>query len=361
MDGDSGGDGLGGVDEGEVAAEAVEGVGEDVAQQGVVGAAEKEGGDGGELGEGFGEVDADDLAGDGVVDPALFDQRDEEGAALFDGADAEVGEGGGVGVGLDGGGGGEDEDLRGGGGREAGVGRVELIDDPLVAVDDVGGLLGAGLDDAEDGDGVGGGADVVEGEGGSGVAGDDEETGALLEEEAGARDGVAGDGVAGLGAVGEAGGVAEVEEGGGGELLAEGAEDGEAAEAGVKDADDEGGLGGGGDGRGSGGRAGLRGRCCVVCLVANGAGVRALLGCVQCNDALRRLSPPSRERWATDVWTDSGSWGDPGLGAPARCFARRGGSAGVRQRAGDSAFSVWEEGWDAGDCADHVGELFCAV
>ena len=62
-------------------------------------------------GEGFGEVDAEDFVGDGVVDPALFDEGDEEGAGFFVGFEAEGVEGVGVGVGLDGGGGGEDEDL----------------------------------------------------------------------------------------------------------------------------------------------------------------------------------------------------------------------------------------------------------
>ena len=63
---------------------------------------------------------------------------------------------------------------------------------------------------ADDGDGEGA-LDVFEGEGGGGVAGDDEEFCALVVEEPGAGDGVAGDGFAGLGAVGEAGGVAEVD------------------------------------------------------------------------------------------------------------------------------------------------------
>ena len=84
---------------------------------------------------------------------------------------------------------------------------------------------------------MGDGLDVVEGEGGGGVAGDDEEFGALIEEEAGAGDGVAGDGLVRLGAVGETGGVAEVDVVGVGDEREESAEDGEAAEAGVEDAD----------------------------------------------------------------------------------------------------------------------------
>jgi hypothetical protein len=46
-----------------------------------------------------------------VVDPALFDERDEEGAGFFVGFAVEGVEGAGVGVGLDGGLGGQDEDL----------------------------------------------------------------------------------------------------------------------------------------------------------------------------------------------------------------------------------------------------------
>jgi hypothetical protein len=73
--------------------------------------------------------------------------------------------------------------------------------------------------------------DVFEGEGGGGVAGDDEEFCSLFVKEPGARDGVAGDGFAGLGTVGETGGVAEVDVVRMGEEWKEGAEDGEAAEA----------------------------------------------------------------------------------------------------------------------------------
>ena len=54
----------------------------------VVGAAEEDG-LGGAGGEGFGEVDAEDFAGDGVIDPAFFDERDEQGAGFFGGAEAE--------------------------------------------------------------------------------------------------------------------------------------------------------------------------------------------------------------------------------------------------------------------------------
>ena len=96
--------------------------------------------------------------------------------------------------------------------------------------------MGAGFDYADDGDGDGL-LDVFEGEGGGGVAGDDEEVGALGLEELCALDGVAGDGLAGLGAVGETGGVAEVDVVRAGDEGEQRAEDGEAAEAGVEDAD----------------------------------------------------------------------------------------------------------------------------
>jgi hypothetical protein len=85
--------------------------------------------------------------------------------------------------------------------------------------------LGSGFDYAYDWDGEGG-LDVFEGEGGGGVAGNDEEVGSLLVEEAGARDGVAGDGLVGFGAVGETGGVAEVDVAGFRDEGEEGAEDG---------------------------------------------------------------------------------------------------------------------------------------
>ena len=122
---------------------------------------------------------------------------------------------------LDGGVGGDDEDVAGFGGGAGGI--------------------RAGLDDAEDGNGDGV-LNGVEGEGAGGVAGDDEELGALLaDQELRALGGVAGDGAAGLGAVGQAGGVAEKGEAGLRHAVDEGAEDGESAEAGIENAD------GGGD------------------------------------------------------------------------------------------------------------------
>ena len=69
-----------------------------------------------------------------------------------------------------------------------------------------------------------------------------EEFGALLVEKLCAGDGVAGDGLAGFGAVGQAGSVAEEGETGLRGAVDEGAQDSEAAEAGIEDAD--GGRGG---------------------------------------------------------------------------------------------------------------------
>jgi hypothetical protein len=90
--------------------------------------------------------------------------------------------------------------------------------------------VGAGLDYADHWDGKRL-LDVFEGEGGGGVAGYDEELGALFVQKFCAGDGVAGDSVVGLGAVGEAGGVAEVDVACFGDERQESAEDSEASEA----------------------------------------------------------------------------------------------------------------------------------
>ena len=82
-------------------------------EQRIVGAAEEEGLGRRGVGEGLGEVDLQDVVGDGVADPALFYQGDEQGAGLFVGCEAEGVEGVGVGVGLDRGSGGEDQDVVG--------------------------------------------------------------------------------------------------------------------------------------------------------------------------------------------------------------------------------------------------------
>ena len=129
-----------------------------------------------------------------------------------------------VGVGLDGGGCGEDQDvgvfenLRGCG-RNRGALRFAQNDGSFILGDGV----GSGLDYAENRDGGGFGLYLGEGEGRGGVAGYDEDVGALIEEETGAGDGVAGDGLAGFGAVGETGGVTEVDVVGVGDQGQEGA------------------------------------------------------------------------------------------------------------------------------------------
>jgi hypothetical protein len=147
---------------------------------------------------------------------------------------------------LDRGVGGEDEDVVFGRDgwwyeRNAGVLRFAQNDRHLCAVGENinrGGEGGSctGFDYADDGDGQGV-LDVFEGESGGGIAGDDEEVGALAVKELCAGDGVAGDGLAGLGTVGQPGGVAKVDVVGTGDQGQQSAEDGEAAEAGVKDAD----------------------------------------------------------------------------------------------------------------------------
>jgi len=83
--------------------------------------------------------------------------------------------------------------------------------------------------------------DVFESEGAGGVTGYDEEVGPLVLQKFCAGDGVAGDGLVGFGAVGEARGVAEIDIVRSGNEREQGTEDGEAAEAGVEDAD--GGIG----------------------------------------------------------------------------------------------------------------------
>ncbi len=67
------GRGGGGVDDVEGVAKGEEGALDEGLEERVVSATEDEGGDGGCRGEGFGEVDAEDFRGDGVVDPTLFD------------------------------------------------------------------------------------------------------------------------------------------------------------------------------------------------------------------------------------------------------------------------------------------------
>ena len=189
-----------------------------------------------------------------MVDPAFFYEWDEERAGFFGGLEVEGVEGVGVGVRLNGSGSGEDDDLAFGSRLRR---FTHLSDDEAVAkmghpvlrrfVLIVGGGLGSRLDDSYDGDGEVG-ADFVECEGGGGVAGDDEEVCALGQKEAGAGKGVTNDGLAGLGAVGETGGVAEVDVIRVGDEGQEIVKDGEAAKAGVEDTDGEVVMGRGGAG-----------------------------------------------------------------------------------------------------------------
>ena len=96
--------------------------------------------------------------------------------------------------------------------------------------------LRAGLDDAGDGDAQRL-AEARDAEGAGGVAGDDDELCALGEEEAGEFLTVTLDGGLALAAVRDARGVADVEDALRGEKLAERRDDGEAANAGIKNAD----------------------------------------------------------------------------------------------------------------------------
>ncbi len=197
-----------------------------------------------------------------MVDPAFFYERNQEGAGFFCGFEVEGVQGLGVGVGLYGGGGGEDDDVV----LEESWWRFERNAGVLrFAQNDVGFIFnwnacvygrfgcgcGSGLDDSYDWDGEVG-ADFFEGQGGGGVAGYDEEVGTLSEEKAGAGESVADDGLAGFGAVGEPSGVAEVDVVGAGDEGEEIVQDGEAAEAGVKDTDGEVVIAGGDSGHGWG-------------------------------------------------------------------------------------------------------------
>jgi hypothetical protein len=85
--------------------------------------------------------------------------------------------------------------------------------------------VGSGFYYADDRDGECA-LNVFEGEGGGGVAGDDEEVGSLFVKELCAGDGVAGDGFMGFGAVGETRGVAQIDVVGVGDQGEQGAENG---------------------------------------------------------------------------------------------------------------------------------------
>ncbi len=149
----------GGVDEGDGVAE---GFLDGGSEEGVVGAAEDEGGDV-EIHEGL-EVFAEDESDEEVIgESAFFDHGYEEGAGAGEDLDGgvECGDGGGVGGGGDGGFGGDEADAFGG---------------ILFMGDDIDGGVGAGFEDADDGD-VKVVLEFIESECGGGVAGDDEEFG----------------------------------------------------------------------------------------------------------------------------------------------------------------------------------------
>jgi len=164
------------------------------------------------------EVGLQGLDGGGVVDPVFFDEGGEEGRGLF--KDEEVGSTEGkrvlVGVAADGAASGDDADALTGWFGKGGV--------------------DAGLDDADDGDVVVF-LEIGEGVGAGGVAGDDDGFDAFGEKEADVLVSEVADGLGALGAVGDSRGIAEVDDGLVREEALHGFDDGEAADAGVKDAE----------------------------------------------------------------------------------------------------------------------------
>jgi hypothetical protein len=96
--------------------------------------------------------------------------------------------------------------------------------------------VGSGFDYADDGDGKGA-ADVVEGECGGGVAGDDDVLGVHFQQKFDDLADESANDVGGFVSVGEMGGVTEIDEVLGREGALEGADDGEATEAAIEDGD----------------------------------------------------------------------------------------------------------------------------
>lgn len=185
-------------------------------EQRVVGAGEEEGVHAA-LEEGR-QVGLEGGDGGGVVEPVFLDEGSEEGSGLLE--DEQVGptqgEGVLVGMAADGAAGGNDTDPLA---VRCGKGRVD-----------------AGFDDADDGD-------VVvflkrgKGVGAGGVAGDDDGFDATGYEEADVLVGKLADRFGAFGSVREPGRVAEVDDGFVREELLDGLDDGEATDAGVKDAE----------------------------------------------------------------------------------------------------------------------------
>ena len=142
------------------------------------------------IGKGLTQINTGDLLGDGVLDPSLFDQRNQQRASLLPRIEAPSLKSFPVSVAADGGLGPDNNDF-------------------LILADGSGGL-GAGLHHAHDRH-MGCGRDAVEGKCGCGVAGDHQQLGSLSFEVVGSFDGITRHGFDRLGAVGKAGGIAKVE------------------------------------------------------------------------------------------------------------------------------------------------------
>ena len=181
-----------------------------------MGAAEDEGVDA--LGEERVEVAAEHLVGDGILDQAFLDEGNEERAGSA--VDCRAGFQG------------EDGFLV----SAAGDGRAGADDADGFVFGRIDGGFGSGNDDADDGDFE----DLFhagDAEGRGGVAGDDDHFGASGEKKISDLDAVALDGFAAFSTVGNARGVADVEDVFVREEAAQAGGDGEASDAGVENAD----------------------------------------------------------------------------------------------------------------------------
>lgn len=194
------------------------------AEQGEVRAAQHQGVGpvGPSRGEQVAQIAAGDALDDGAVHPAFLGQGHEKGAgpALDAGLGAQGGDGLLVGAAGDGGFGGDDHDT-------------------LVAAGGHGGL-GTGAHDPEDGQGREVFAQFRQGGGGGGIAGHHQHLDAFVHQASCSLERVADDGVAAFGAVGQAGRITKVEQVLAGQAAGDGFEHGQAAHAGIKDADGQG-------------------------------------------------------------------------------------------------------------------------
>ncbi len=180
-----------------------------------MGAAEDEGVDA--FGEEGLEVSAEHLVGDRILEEAFFDERHEQGA--------------GGAVDFRGGFEFQDRFLVG----SAGDGRAGADDADGFVFCGVHGGIGSGEDDADDGDLE----DLLharDAEGRGGVAGDNDHFRAAVEKHVSDLDAVAFDSFPAFSTVGNAGGVADVEDVLVGQEAAQAGGDGEASDAGVEDA-----------------------------------------------------------------------------------------------------------------------------